>query len=416
MEELSLLSNNTPSINMSDYERPPISREGPIFPEYIKIVSTLFCSLVLVVGVIGNILVPLVIFKNRDMRNSTNYFLINLSLADLLVLLICLPSVLVELHTPPDTWVLGHAMCKLVPYVEVSVVHASALSLVVISLERYHVICRPLQAGYRCTKSRAITAVFIIWILALLSASPLLVLSEYQVIRFLDGTLNPNCITVMETLWSKCYFVSITVLFFFVPLLLLIGIYTVISRQLLIDTYDLTHNQDNPQMKARRQVVVMLATVVLFFFLCLMPMKVFYLWILAVPTETVATLGLEAFFNLLYFCRVMHYINSSINPILYNMTSTKFRTSFLKVFTRKRGNLHREDTYSNTSYNNQTVTNKIRLQYSTSYSMVYKTVCSETHVSHQNSYKSTGSSSSQITKQSFLTSRYDCPSATESFV
>lgn len=84
----------------------------PVFPEYIKVVSTFFCCLVLVVGVVGNVLVPVVILKDRDMRNSTNYFLMNLSAADLLVLLFCLPPVLVELHSPPQIWIMGYGMCK----------------------------------------------------------------------------------------------------------------------------------------------------------------------------------------------------------------------------------------------------------------------------------------------------------------
>lgn len=46
------------------------------------------------------------------MRNSTNIFLTNLSIADLLVLLVCTPTVLVEVNTKPETWVLGHEMCE----------------------------------------------------------------------------------------------------------------------------------------------------------------------------------------------------------------------------------------------------------------------------------------------------------------
>ena len=50
--------------------------------------------------------------KTKDMRNSTNIFLTNLSIADLLVLLICTPTVLVEVNSKPETWVLGQEMCK----------------------------------------------------------------------------------------------------------------------------------------------------------------------------------------------------------------------------------------------------------------------------------------------------------------
>lgn len=56
--------------------------------------------------------VPIVILKTKDMRNSTNIFLTNLSIADLLVLLVCTPTVLVEVNSKPETWVMGSMMCK----------------------------------------------------------------------------------------------------------------------------------------------------------------------------------------------------------------------------------------------------------------------------------------------------------------
>ncbi|XP_063586520.1 growth hormone secretagogue receptor type 1-like [Penaeus indicus] len=304
---------------------------------------------------------------------------------------------------------------KIVPYVELSVVHASVLSLLVISLERYHVICQPLQAGYRCTRAKATAAIAVIWTLAFLSAGPMLRIVQYDYVKYYDGSTRPNCITPIETLWNKSYIIASSVLFFFVPLLLLVGLYSVIARQLLIDTYELTHKKENPQMRARRQVVIMLATVVVFFFLCLMPMRVLYLWIIAVPLDTITWLGIEGYYNLLYFCRIMHYLNSSINPILYNMTSTKFRAAFTRVFNGRR--LQRHDTYSNTSYNNHTVTNNLRVQYGTNCSMVYKTMYSKTVVSHKYSYTSTGSASTQVTRHASLVSASSLrPSTKDSFV
>lgn len=81
-------------------------------PLYIRIVSTAFCCAVFLVGVIGNLMVPMIIVMNKDMQNSTHLFLLNLSLADLLVLLVCLPTAFVELHSPPDVWFLGNSMCE----------------------------------------------------------------------------------------------------------------------------------------------------------------------------------------------------------------------------------------------------------------------------------------------------------------
>lgn len=85
-----------------------------MFPVYMRATVTLFCVLVLVIGVCGNLLVPLVVWSNRDMRNSTNIFLVNLSIADLLILVTCVPTVLIEIHSRPEVWVIGEAMCKFV--------------------------------------------------------------------------------------------------------------------------------------------------------------------------------------------------------------------------------------------------------------------------------------------------------------
>lgn len=81
------------------------------FPAYMSLLMTLSCGLILVVGLIGNCLVPVVIWNNRDLRNSTNLFLLNLSLADILVLCISMPTVLVEIQRP-EVWKLGQVMCK----------------------------------------------------------------------------------------------------------------------------------------------------------------------------------------------------------------------------------------------------------------------------------------------------------------
>lgn len=83
--------------------------------------------------------------------------------------------------------------------------------------------------------------------------------------------------------------------------------------------------------RARKQVILMLGTVVLCFFLCLMPYRALTLWIIMTPAEWYDDVSPEKWYNILYFSRVMLYINSAINPILYNLMSSKFRIGFCKV-------------------------------------------------------------------------------------
>lgn len=82
------------------------------FPLYLRFSATAICLILLAIGCPGNLLVPYVVMKTKELRNSTNIFLMNLSLSDLMILLISSPTILIELHSQPETWFLGSFMCK----------------------------------------------------------------------------------------------------------------------------------------------------------------------------------------------------------------------------------------------------------------------------------------------------------------
>lgn len=83
-----------------------------VLPLKLRTAATIVCALVLTLGISGNILVPFVVCRTKELCNSTNLFLINLSIADLLVIIVCMPTVLIELHSKPEVWILGPEMCK----------------------------------------------------------------------------------------------------------------------------------------------------------------------------------------------------------------------------------------------------------------------------------------------------------------
>ena len=78
---------------------------------YVYVTTPIFYAIVFLFGVVGNVLVIYVVLKNSDMLTATNLFLMNLSIADLLVLLICMPSSLTE-FLAKEVWLLGAVMCK----------------------------------------------------------------------------------------------------------------------------------------------------------------------------------------------------------------------------------------------------------------------------------------------------------------
>lgn len=153
---------------------------------------------------------------------------------------------------------------------------------------------------------------------------------DYVIERDDDGYEFPVCQTQADTPWMVGFILTTIVAFFIIPLLILVVLYTVIARHLMANPA-ISRGPANNLLKYRKQVVLMLGTVVLCFFICLLPFRAFTLWVLVTPSTTIVKLGVEGYFSLLYLCRVMLYLNSAINPILYNLMSTKFREGFLRL-------------------------------------------------------------------------------------
>jgi hypothetical protein len=66
-------------------------------PMHTLVISTIFYAITLVVGLVGNSLVIIVVGCNKSLQHNTNYCLVNLSVADLVLIIICMPSAIVRL-------------------------------------------------------------------------------------------------------------------------------------------------------------------------------------------------------------------------------------------------------------------------------------------------------------------------------
>lgn len=218
--------------------------------------------------------------------------------------------------------------------------HSSILTILAISFERYYAICRPLQAGYKCTKHRAIIIIVINWIIALLSTLPMLSITQLSTAEFIDGSLVTVCSNSLQQGWHPIYYGVIFVTFFLIPFLILLAIYILIARKLTSDSKSLSNSLNScsislrsikHQSKIRRQVVLMLASVCVTFFICLLPFRVMTLWIIFSTPEEILNIGMDTYYILLFVSRILLYVNSSANPILYNLISSKFRSAFIKV-------------------------------------------------------------------------------------
>lgn len=80
-------------------------------PAYFLVLMTSLNVVIFLAGLLGNVAVLGVLMKNRGLFETTGVFLLNLAVADLLVILIAQPTALMDLFTQ-EIWYLGEVMCK----------------------------------------------------------------------------------------------------------------------------------------------------------------------------------------------------------------------------------------------------------------------------------------------------------------
>ena len=91
-------------------------------------------AVIVVMSVIGNFMVIWTIARNRHMRTVTNYYILNLAVADFLVALVVMPLKLIE-YTAPCQWHVfsrHHALCPMLYYILPVFVFTSVLTLAAI--------------------------------------------------------------------------------------------------------------------------------------------------------------------------------------------------------------------------------------------------------------------------------------------
>lgn len=114
--------------------------------------------------------------------------------------------------------------------------NGSIFTILAISFERYYAICKPLEAGYKCTRLRATVIICLIWLLASVLTSPILIMAKSTQLVYIDGSLVYNCILVTDTYWPKMYVIVSLFAFFCLPLLVLMLVYWLIGRRLTRET------------------------------------------------------------------------------------------------------------------------------------------------------------------------------------
>ncbi|MEQ2185122.1 Alpha-1D adrenergic receptor [Goodea atripinnis] len=139
-----------------------------------QVVGTgIFLAVFILVAIVGNILVILSVVCNKHLQNITNFFIVNLAMADLLLSTIVLPfSASLEVL---GCWVFGRVFCNIWAAVDVLCCTASILSLCIISIDRYIGVKYCLKYPSIMTERRAVAILVLVWVSStVISVGPLL--------------------------------------------------------------------------------------------------------------------------------------------------------------------------------------------------------------------------------------------------
>ncbi|XP_046392000.1 substance-K receptor-like [Ischnura elegans] len=357
------------AMNASDDHVSPPAGCDTIYsvPASVVVLLSLCYGFLSVSAVGGNALVIWAVFGSHRMRrSSTNFFIANLALADIIIGLFSIPfqfqAALLQ------RWDLPEFMCPFCPFVQVLSVNVSIFTLTAIAVDRHQAIVRPLS-GARPSRLRARILIAAIWVVSAALALPMaLALGVTHELAFLhpypsfewfgdeaDGVTpsslleatefpmeevggewpeewtKPFCSNVGISPWTmNAYRHALAALQYACPLAVISVAYAKVGMRLWGATTPGTaqRRRDANLLKNKKRVIKMLFIVVALFALCWLPLQTYNVMQAIFPH-----INQYKYINIIWFCcDWLAMSNSCCNPIIYGIYSDKFKTEFARRF------------------------------------------------------------------------------------
>ncbi|XP_046681060.1 adenosine receptor A2a [Homalodisca vitripennis] len=273
------------------------------------------------IAVIGNLLVILAFRRERRLRRRTNYYIVSLAAADLLVGLLGIPcALLTSVGLPPHKHVCLFTTSLLVVLCTISI-----FSLVAVSVDRYWAILYPMGYSRNVRTKTAIGIICVCWVAGgIVGFLPLFGWNNVQgeiSSCFFEEVMSPQFLVFL-------YFATIigpaTVMAAFYT-----HIYTVVLKQLkqmvtVNGTSSGTHGSMLRVLGAARKREVKatqnLSIIVLFFMVCWIPLYTINFFQAYYPPWHAPS-------TVTFCCIILSHLNSAGNPLLYAYHLRDFRAA-----------------------------------------------------------------------------------------
>ncbi|XP_035714725.1 neuropeptide SIFamide receptor isoform X1 [Folsomia candida] len=295
-----------------------------------------FCvayGIVFLIGIVGNSFVVAVVLRSPRMRTPTNFFIMNLALADLIVVIFGLPVTL--LANIYSAWILGQWICKIVPYLQGVSVSASIDTLIAIACERFLAICYPMKCQISSRSCRIL--IIIIWTWSFIVTLPWAIF--FQLTPLNPNAPNSELMVCTEKWWDptvgNVYFVvAHLILCYLLPLTLITIFYTLILRRVSMrkipqETKDLS--TELLVQRSKMKVIKMLLLVCVLFALSWLPLYAIFTRVKFGPPPS--DWEDQLIRTITPMAQWLGSSNSCINPILYGLYNKRYRSGFKAVLT-----------------------------------------------------------------------------------
>ncbi|XP_054262659.1 tachykinin-like peptides receptor 99D [Macrosteles quadrilineatus] len=302
-----------------------------ILPLWKQLLWTFLYAGMVVVATGGNLIVIWIVLAHKRMRTVTNYFLVNLSVADAMVSTLNVTFNFVYMLN--SDWPFGTLYCKISQFVAVLSICASVFTLMAISIDRYMAIIHPLRPrmGRRATLAIAIA----IWIVASIFSIPQFIFFTTYVQEFPNGDQRIICYSewpdgpTTESYQEYLYNVLFMIVTYFLPICSMSFTYVRVGLELWgSQSIGEATQRQMENIKSKRRVVKMMIVVVLIFAVCWLPFHIYFIITSHIP-EITNSPYIQDIFLFIYWLAMS---NSMYNPIIYCWMNMRFRRGFKQFF------------------------------------------------------------------------------------
>ena len=296
-----------------------------------KFIITFLYAASIVSGLAGNSIAIYFSVTKKAGNRITNMLILNMAIADLLVTIFTMPVNLLLFHVG-TRWIggtFGDISCKIVYFSGQVSVPASISIVMVVSIDRFFAVVYPMKA--RAFRLKIKMVILAAWVCSAAYAIPYGIsfgISEQDGIYNCSPWFPPlNNMTSLQI-----YYLITFVFFYCTPLLILMVLYTLMSRKLWKRRIpgNVTEERHKSSEQEKRRVIIALISITVVFAVFWFPAHVMHYITFFRTTDVYPKVPLEIEW-LFYWIGTF---NSCVNPCLYVLLSRGYRRYMLQILHR----------------------------------------------------------------------------------